>query len=147
MRQWYVSYRSLMGQSFWYLTVLVKSLHLIWTSNSSIISSYPKFKVEFQCLTYRGQVTQIWNPVNMFDLNLNQKIFTVENEFDTCRLQDNGYFVSVLTHLSLDKMAAISETIYSDAFSSMESCVFRLRFYISSTFVARGPINNNPTLV
>ena len=34
-----------------------------------------------------------------------------------------------LTHLSLDKMAAISQTIFSDSFSSMKSFVFWFKFH------------------
>ena len=80
-------------------------------------------------------------------LNLKQKVSIDENEFYIWRLQDDGYCVSALTHLSLDKMATVSQTIYSDTFSSMQSFVFWLKFYISSTFVPRGPINNNPALI
>ena len=36
-----------------------------------------------------------------------------------------------LTHLSLDQMAAISQTIFSDAFSWMKSFVFRFKFHWS----------------
>ena len=67
----------------------------------------------------------------MIQLNLNQTIFIDENEFYACRLQDGGYFVSALTHLFLDKMVAISRTIYSDAFSSMGSFVLWLEFHWS----------------
>ena len=38
---------------------------------------------------------------------------------------------SVLTHLPLEKMAAISRTIFSDAFSWMKSLIFWLKFYWS----------------
>ena len=45
----------------------------------------------------------------------------------------------------LDKMSAISQTIYSDAFSRMKSFVFSLK--ISLKFVLMDPINNNLALV
>ena len=35
----------------------------------------------------------------------------------------------LLTHLPLDKMAAISQTVFSDAFLWMKSLVFRLKFH------------------
>ena len=38
---------------------------------------------------------------------------------------------AILTHLPLDKMAAISQTMFSDAFSWMKSFVFRLKFHLS----------------
>ena len=38
---------------------------------------------------------------------------------------------AILTHLLLDKMAAIPQTIYLDAFSWIKSFVFRLKFHWS----------------
>ena len=57
----------------------------------------------------------------------------------------SSYSVS-LTHLPLDKMAAISQTIFSDA------CVlinekFCILVKISRKFVPKGTIDNNPALV
>ena len=49
-----------------------------------------------------------------------------------------------LTHLPLDKMAAVSQTIFSDAFSWMKFCIL---FKISLKFVAKDPIDKNPALV
>ena len=46
-----------------------------------------------------------------------------------------------LTHLPLDKVALISQTIFSYAFSWMKNFVFWLKF------VPKGQINNNPVLV
>ena len=40
-------------------------------------------------------------------------------------------FSALITHLPLDKMATISQTIFSDAFSSMKSFVFWLKFHWS----------------
>ena len=54
--------------------------------------------------------------------------------------------LNVLTHLSLDKMAAMSQTIFSDAFSWM-NLLFILIIKVSLKFVLKGPINNNPALV
>ena len=45
----------------------------------------------------------------------------------------------------LDKMAAITQKIFSDAFSWMKSFVFWLK--ISLKFVPKGPIDNSPALV
>ena len=43
----------------------------------------------------------------------------------------------LLIHLSLDKIAIVSQTIFSDAFSWMKNFVFRLE----------GPIDNDPALI
>ena len=48
-------------------------------------------------------------------------------------------FVASLTHLSLDKMAAILQTIYSDVFS------WKKNFYILK-FDPKGSIENNTVL-
>ena len=53
--------------------------------------------------------------------------------------------INPLTHLSQDKMATFSQTIFSDAFSWMESFVFLIK--MSLKFVPKGPIDNNPALV
>ena len=50
-----------------------------------------------------------------------------------------------LTHLPLDKMAAISWMIFSNVFSCMKSFVFRFEFHWR--FVPKDPINNKPALV
>ena len=50
-----------------------------------------------------------------------------------------------LTHLRLDKMAAIWQMIISDALLQME--IFFILIQISRKFVPKVPINNNPTLV
>ena len=51
----------------------------------------------------------------------------------------------ILTHLPWDKMAAFSQTIYSDAFLWMKSfCIF---IKISLKFVLKGQIDDNPALV
>ena len=50
-----------------------------------------------------------------------------------------------LTHLPLDKMAVISQTIFSSAFSWMKSLYILIK--ISLKFVRKGPIDNNPALV
>ena len=44
-----------------------------------------------------------------------------------------------LTHLPLDKMAAISQTIFSNAFCEWKVCIV---IKISLEFVPNGPINN-----
>ena len=49
------------------------------------------------------------------------------------------------THLSLDKIAAISQTTFSNAFSWMKQFDFLLKFYIK--FVPKVLIDNNPALV
>ena len=52
--------------------------------------------------------------------------------------------VNVLTHWGRDKMAAIFQTTFSNAFPWMKVYEFRLRFL---KFVPKGPINNSPSLV
>ena len=49
-----------------------------------------------------------------------------------------------LTHLPLDKMAAILQTMFSDAFSWMKNCI---SIKISLKVVIKGPIGNNPASV
>ena len=51
-----------------------------------------------------------------------------------------------LTHWGRDKMAAISQTTFSNAFSSMKMFEFRLQFQWLK-FVPKVPINNIPELV
>ena len=48
-----------------------------------------------------------------------------------------------LTHLSLDTMAAISQTTFSDAFLWIKVCIL---IKISLKFVPKGPINNKTAL-
>ena len=56
-----------------------------------------------------------------------------------CRFTCTFFVMRSLTHLPLDKMAAISQT-FSNAFSFME----KLRILIKITmFILKGPINNN----
>ena len=57
---------------------------------------------------------------------------------------DLPYFWEKLTHLPLDKMATISQTIFSDAFSWIKICVL---IRISQKFVPKDQIGNNPPLV
>ena len=53
---------------------------------------------------------------------------------------------SLLTHWGRDKMADISQTIFSNVFSSMKMLEFRLQFHWS-LFTDKGPINKIPALV
>ena len=55
------------------------------------------------------------------------------------------YFRGGLTQIPLDKMDAISQTIFSDAFLWMQKCCILIK--ISLNFVPESPIDNNPTLV
>ena len=48
-----------------------------------------------------------------------------------------------LTHWGRDKMADVSQTTFSNVFSSMKMCEFRFKFHWSLFL----PINNNPALV
>ena len=57
----------------------------------------------------------------------------------------NVLMIINLIHLPLGKMAATSETIFSDAFVWIKSCVFRLKF--RRMFVPKGPIDNKWALV
>ena len=52
-------------------------------------------------------------------------------------------FQDILTHLPLDKMAVISQTIFSYAFSKTK----RILIKISLKLVPKGLINNNTALV
>ena len=52
--------------------------------------------------------------------------------------------VNILTHLPLEKIAAISQ-MFCDAFSWMKNFVFLIR--ISPRIVPKGPNDNNPALV
>ena len=45
--------------------------------------------------------------------------------------QQMAYLINLLTHLPLDKMEAISLTIFSDTYSWMKSFVFWLKFHCS----------------
>ena len=60
-------------------------------------------------------------------------------------IKENQDPVLLLTHLPRDKMAAISQTIFLDAFLWMKS--FKILTKISLKFVPKGSIDNNPTLV
>ena len=51
----------------------------------------------------------------------------------------------IINSSPLDKMAAISQAILSDAFSRMKK--FGILLTISLKFVPKGPIDNNPALV
>ena len=53
----------------------------------------------------------------------------------------------ILTHWGRDKMAAVSQTTLSNAFSWMKMLEFRISIKISLKFVPKGPINNIPSLV
>ena len=50
-----------------------------------------------------------------------------------------------LSHLPLDKVAAITPTIFSDAFSWMKSLYFDINILLE--IVTEGPIDNSPGLV
>ena len=53
--------------------------------------------------------------------------------------------MKMLTHLPLDKIASVSQTIFSNAFSWMKNFVFFV--LISLKFVPKGPIDNKSVLV
>ena len=50
-----------------------------------------------------------------------------------------------LTNLPLDKMASISQTIFSDAFSGIKRFVFLITILLK--FAPKSPFDNNPALV
>ena len=117
-----------------------------------------------------------WTPGNKFQSNSsrNSIIFIQENASQIVVCQNGGHFVQVrwvniincsgertgceinnpggplsdyeLTHLPLDKMATISQTIFSDAFHFRER-KFRILNKISLKFVPNGLINDIPSLV
>ena len=53
-------------------------------------------------------------------------------------------FYRLLTHWGRDKIAAFSQTTFSNAFSAMK--IFWISIAISLKFVPKGPINNIPAL-
>ena len=53
--------------------------------------------------------------------------------------------MKMFTHLPMDKIASVPQTIFSNAFSWMKNFVFLV--LISLTFVPKGPIDNKSTLV
>ena len=55
-------------------------------------------------------------------------------------------WMPTLTHWGRHKMAAVSQTTLSNAFSWMKMLEFRLRFHWSEPKGPKGPINNNPAL-
>ena len=72
------------------------------------------------------------------DLNVNEMI----GNFSCQALNTDS-----LTHLPLDKMATISETIFSDAILWMKSFVFWLKFHWRLFVKVQTPIDNNRALV
>ena len=101
-----------------------------------------------QDIPTRPVVMSVWD----WDVFLRGQISTI---YVTCMSVSNYYskyeYVAVvsqinsvcqgLTHLPLDKMAAISQTIFSCAFSWMKV------LYFEQKFVHKGPIDNNLSLV
>ena len=53
----------------------------------------------------------------------------------------------MLTNWGRDKIATISQTTFSNAFSWMKIFVFQFSIRISLKFVPKGPINNKSVLV
>ena len=62
----------------------------------------------------------------------------------TWRHNEPGYTAMVLTHLPLDKMAAISADIFKCIFSNGND---RIQIQISLKLVPKSPIDNKPALV
>ena len=60
-------------------------------------------------------------------------------------MQTTLTLIDALTHLPLDKMAAISQTTFSNAFSWKKMLDFFTE--LSLKFVPKGPIDNNLALV
>ena len=58
-------------------------------------------------------------------------LITSSNVSWYCKQFDKIQIYHRLTHLPMDKMAAIQQTIFSDAFSWMKSSVFWLKFHSS----------------
>ena len=59
--------------------------------------------------------------------------------------RNNKDNIHMLTHHPLDKIAAVSQTIFSDAFSWVKKKCILIK--ISLKFIPKGPIDNNPALV
>ena len=105
-----------------HVSIKVSSIYLIWKNITSLfIVPVPLSK----------QILFSW-------INLMQvlHIDVVEN---SCHLA----LKFSLTHRGRDKMAAISQTMFLDAFLWMKPFVYWLNF----TFVPKGPIDNVPALV
>ena len=87
--------------------------------------------------TYFAHVTTLVGPATrtilvstgtVCDRKLVSLIF---NTWNILRVFSPYIFISSLTHLSLDKIAAISQTIFTGAFSWMKSFAFWLKFHWS----------------
>ena len=78
-----------------------------------------------------------WTSRNDISVELDQikTIFKPEKGFENVVCKDGSHFLdfNVLIHLPLDKMAAISQTIFSDAFS----CMKNLAFFVSVCLCVR----------
>ena len=69
-----------------------------------------------------------------------RQVITWTNHYQVRCMLSAGH--NVLTHLPLDKMAAISQTIFSDAFLWLKSCVFWLKLHWSLFVRVQLTINN-----
>ena len=97
-----------------------------------------------KCL--KGGICITFNPRLFAELHyriiiIMQNHLVALNIYSTCQV----YLVECLTHLSLAKMVAISQTMFSNAFSWMKSLVFGSKFHWS--LFLRGPIDNESSLV
>ena len=98
-------------------------------------------KLEIYIIIARNIHYLLWNRGARRSLHNTYQIFLAPCIRCTDYLCDS----SCLTHLPLDKMAAIFQTTSSNAFSWMKMYEFRVK--ISIKFVPKGPINNIPALL
>ena len=115
----------------WLCTPIAKFMRPTWGPSQSCRPHEPCFQ-EFTIFSI---------PMVMYFHHL-----TTHRAYSMLQIKPKSYIC--LTHLPLDKIDAILQTIFSDAFSWMKSFIFWLiKIKISLKFVPKGPIDNNPTLV
>ena len=88
------------------------------TTFHNFLPMFQKKKKDFQKLAGLWLVDEVVNHVGIYGSKAAEGLSAFQRR-------------SCLTHLPLTKMAAISQMIFSDAFSWKESCVFWLKFHWS----------------
>ena len=126
-----------MDYSVWHLTVLLKLL-CYHASHVSMIDLY-----QLNLIQYKLNIDDCQGWFHIFGLirpvwycSRSKQLLITEYE----RSYDHP-----LTHWGRDEMNNISQTTFSNVFSSMK--MFEFRFKISLMFVPKGPINNIPALL
>ena len=128
-QQWRYCSLSLSHQMFYELMI-----ENLWKFDAPILILMVQWGKNFAHATHGMNKIMTWTD-HYFTITCRKKKVSFLQEVD------NDLINPLLTHFSLDKMAAISLMTFSDAFSSMKS------FKISLKFVPKGPINKIPVLV